>query len=60
MYALSNDVAKNMSTAYFWFLIARANGDENAKKGIEMAEKELSPEQKQQVQDAVAKWQPKK
>jgi TPR repeat protein len=56
MYADGRGVAKNISTAYFWWLIASANANGVAKKGIEMAEKELSPEQKQQVQDAVAKW----
>jgi DnaJ domain/Sel1 repeat len=59
MYALGNGVVENMKTAYFWWLIASTNGNENAKIGIEIAGSELTPAQKQAVQDAASKWRPK-
>jgi uncharacterized protein len=57
-YALGNGVVKNMKTAYFWWLIASANGYDT-KTVIEIVEKELTPAQKQAVQDAAANWRPK-
>jgi TPR repeat protein/DnaJ-domain-containing protein 1 len=60
MYYNGQGVIKNMKTAYFWWLIASANSNENAKTNIEIAEKGLTPAQKQAVQDAAANWLSKK
>ncbi|MEN9912495.1 MAG: hypothetical protein RI956_939 [Pseudomonadota bacterium] len=59
MYGNGQGVVKNEQTAYFWFILASANGYEDAKQAIEIAEKKLTPEQKQVAQDDAARWQPK-
>jgi uncharacterized protein len=58
MYYFGQGVVKNMNTAYFWFLIANANGYDT-KTFIELAEKKLTPTQKQAAQDDAANWRPK-
>jgi TPR repeat protein len=58
MYANGKWVVKNMKTAYFWWLIASANGYDT-KTAIEIAEKELTPTQKQAAQDDATNWRPK-
>jgi TPR repeat protein len=58
MYRQGQGVVKNMKTAYFWWLIASANGYDT-KTVIEIAEKELSSAQKQAAQDDATNWRPK-
>ena len=56
LYAEGNAVTKNMLEAYKWFLIASANGYENAKGNKEKAEKSLSAAEIQKGQLLAKKW----
>lgn len=56
MYGKGEGVIQDYKESYFWFLIATANGHEDAKKGREILVKELSKQQKEQIQARATKW----
>ena len=56
IYAEGKAVTKNMLEAYKWFLIASANGYENAKTNKEKAEKAISVADIQKGQQMAKRW----
>ncbi len=52
-------VPKDEQMAYFWWLLASAQGDQNAVKNRDIAERRLSPEQRAAAQASVRNWKPK-
>jgi TPR repeat protein len=56
IYAEGKAVTKNMLEAYKWFLIASANGYENAKANKEKAEKAISMADIQKGQQMAKRW----
>ena len=59
MYAVGRGVPKDEQMAYFWLLLASAQGDKNAAKIRDLAERDLSPEQRAAAQASARNWKPK-
>ena len=60
MYANGEGIPQNDSEAYFWFLLASVNGDENSVKFRDLVAQRLTPEQRAEVQSRAAAWRPSK
>ncbi len=58
MYAKGQGVAQNYIQAYMWGTLAAAQGFEEAAKGLEMLEKEMSPAQLAEAQRLAREWTP--
>jgi len=50
---------KDYVLAYMWITLAAAQGDENAAKGLETLEKELTPDQIAEAQRLAREWRAK-
>lgn len=59
MYGNGLGVPKDEQTAYFWWLLASAQGHQNAVKYREIAELSLLPEQRAAAQASARVWKPK-
>ncbi len=59
MYYDGQGVPKDEQAAYFWWLLASAQGGQNAVKNRDMLEPRLSPEQRATAQADARDWQPK-
>ena len=57
---LGQGVAKNYAEAYKWHLLAGAQGDEDAKKNIELIERKLTPAQRAEGQKRAREFKPVK
>lgn len=60
MFAHGEGVIKDELQAYFWWLLASSKGDEKARSNLNAIEKNLTPNQRLQVQAEARNWQPKK
>lgn len=60
MYANGIGVPKDEETAYFWFLLSSAQGEEIAVRNRDKIEKDLTPKQRANAQAAAHVWKPKK
>ena len=56
MYSIGEGVVQNHKEAYFWLLLAAANGLEEAKVERDTIAQELSKEQQEEVQARATKW----
>ena len=52
-------VPKDDQLAYFWYLLASAQGDQDAVKNRDIVEKKLMPQQRANAQAAARVWKPK-
>jgi len=59
MYAKGQGVPKNEQIAYFWSLLASAQGHQNAVKLRDLLEPKLPAEQRAVAQEAANSWKPK-
>ncbi len=59
MYAKGQGVAQNDIQAYMWETLAAAQGNENASKGLEILEKQMTPDQIAEAQRLAREWKPK-
>jgi len=59
MYAKGRGVPKDEQIAYFWYLLASAQGNQDAAKIRDSKERSLSPEQRAAAQAAARNWKPK-
>ncbi len=59
MYALGLGVPKDGQMAYFWLLLASAQGNQNAVERRDIAERDLSPDQRAAAQASARNWKPK-
>ncbi len=59
MYAKGQGVAQNYIQAYMWETLAAAQGNDNASKGLEILEKQMSPDQLAEAQRLAREWTPK-
>ena len=59
MYAKGQGVAQNYIQAYMWETLAAAQGNENASKGLEVLEKEMTPAQLDEAQRLAREWKAK-
>lgn len=55
-YETGRGVVKNLEEAYFWFLLAAANGSQVSLGNIDIVENELTPQKKREVQSRAEKW----
>ena len=55
-YYLGTGVVQNYQTAYFWCLIAAANGSEMAKDRMNKIAKQLSSAQQSEIQARATRW----
>ncbi len=60
MYDNGLGVPKGEQSAYFWWLLASAQGHQNAVKNRDIVEWDLSPAQRADAQAAARTWEPKK
>ena len=60
MYFNGEGVPKNDAEAYFWWNLAAAQGNENAKTNRDIVEKKMTREQIAEAQRRSAAWKPKK
>ena len=60
MYLYGIGVPKDEAEAYKWYLLAGAQGDEQAKKSIADIEKDLTPAQRAEGKRLARVWKPKK
>ena len=60
MYADGRGVVKDEVEAYKWYLLSGAQGNANAKKGIEIIERVLTPQQRAEGQKIAREWKPRK
>jgi len=60
MYDNGQGVAKDDAEAYEWYLLAGAQGDEEAKKAIELMERVLTPAQRAEGQKRAREFKPVK
>ena len=60
MYLYGIGVTKDEAEAYKWYLLAGAQGDEQAKKSIADIEKDLTPAQRAEGKRLARVWKPKK
>jgi hypothetical protein len=51
---------KDEVEAYKWFLLSGAQGTDPAKKGIEIMERVLTPQQRAEGQKIAREWKPRK
>ena len=58
MYRYGIGVIKDEQTAYMWYLLASAKGNENARANIDIIEKQLTSEQRATVQRMAREWKP--
>ncbi len=59
MYNHGQGAPRNSIQAYMWASLAAAQGDEEAAKGLEILEKEMTPPQLAEAQRLVREWNPK-
>jgi len=59
MYAKGQGVPKDEQMAYFWWLLASAQGGQDAVKNRDLVERRLSPVQRANAQAAARVWKPK-
>ena len=60
MYAMGQGVPKDEVEAYKWFLLAGAQGDEDAKEIIPFIEGNITPAQRAEGQRLAREWKPRK
>ena len=60
MYAAGRGVVKDEVEAYKWFLLSGAQGTDPAKKGIEIMERVLTPQQRAEGQKIAREWKSRK
>ena len=60
MYGTGRGVVKDEVEAYKWYLLSGAQGNANAKKGIEIIERVLTPQQRAEGQKIAREWKPRK
>lgn len=58
MYTNGAGVPKDDQMAYFWFLLASAQGDEVGRKWRDLAESQLTPQQRAAAQAKARDWKP--
>ena len=58
MYAKGRGVPKDEQIAYFWYLLASAQGNQDAAKIRDSKERSLSPEQRAAAQASARNWKP--
>ena len=59
MYAKGQGVAQNYIQAYMWETLAAAQGNDNASKGLEILEKQMTPDQIAEAQRLAREWKAK-
>ena len=60
MYDNGSGVVKDEVKAYKWYLLSRAQGNDSAKKRIEIMERVLTPAQRAEAQKIAREWKPRK
>ena len=55
-YEFGKGVVQNYQTAYFWYLLASANGIEKAKDNMDRIAQDLSPSQQIEIQNRATRW----
>ena len=60
MYSTGEGVPKDDAQAHMWFNLAAAQGNENGKKGRDLVEQMMTPQQIAQAQELARNWKSKK
>jgi len=56
MYGTGEGVPMNYVKAYMWYSLSKAQGNEDAAKGLYIIEKEMTPAQIAKAQELAAEW----